>query len=348
MASLRAKRSNPVQHMKSWIASSRGRAPRNDVWTSVFALAATVLLATSNPALAADKIRVGKAVQVSFPMSVMELGVDRGFFAKNDIDLEITSFTGDAKLQQAFAADSIDIGTGSGPAMAFEIKGAPTIAIAAFAGPPGTICVATNVDSPIKTTHDLKGKTLAISTTGSLTEWLVKRLSAHEGWGPDGIQTIALGAGAAMNGALFTHQVDAMMTGTENAYLAADKGQVRVIAGAEEFVPDFVTHVIFARKDLVASKPDAVERFLKGFFASVRYAKTHKAETAAFMAPLLNESPKVFGAIYDHEASILLDDGHFDPKAIAILKDSFIDMGILDQKPADDQLFTTQFVPVTP
>ena len=232
--------------------------------------------------------------------------------------------------------------------MAFEIKGAPTIAIAAFAGPPGTICVATTTDSPIKTTHDLKGKTLAISTTGSLTEWLVKRLSVHEGWGPDGIKTVALGAGAAMNGALFTNQVDAMMTGTENAYITADKGQVRVIAGAETFVPDFVTHVIFARKDLVANNPDAVDRFLKGFFASVRYVKTHKAETAAFMAPLLNESEKVFNQIYDHEASILIEDGHFDPKAIEIIKDSFIDMGILDQKPTNDQLFTTRFVPVKP
>ncbi len=312
----------------------------------VLAAILAVSLCAASPALAADKLRVGKAVQVSFPMSVMELGVDRGFFAKNNIELEITSFTGDAKLQQAFASDSIDIGTGSGPAMAFETKGAPTIAIAAFAGPPGTICVATTTESPIKTTHDLKGKTLAISTTGSLTEWLVKRLSVHEGWGPDGIKSVALGAGAAMNGALFTNQVDAMMTGTENAYITADKGRVRVIAGAETFVPDFVTHVIFARKDLVANNPDAVARFLKGFFASVRYVKTHKAETAAFMAPLLNESEKVFNQIYDHEAAILIEDGHFDPKAIEIIKDSFIDMGILDQKPTNDQLFTTRFVPV--
>src|SRR6185312_1087950 len=150
-------RSNPERHVKSWIASSRSRAPRNDVWGRVFATTLAALLVTGGTALAADKIRVGKAVQVSFPMSVLELGVDRGFFAKNNIELEITSFTGDAKLQQAFASDSIDIGTGSGPAMAFELKGAPTIAIAAFAGPPGTICVATTTESPIKTTQDLKG-----------------------------------------------------------------------------------------------------------------------------------------------------------------------------------------------
>jgi ABC-type nitrate/sulfonate/bicarbonate transport system substrate-binding protein len=312
------------------------------------ALCLLALEAASAPAFAADKLRAGKAVEISFPMSVLELGVNQGIFAKYGIDLEITAFTGDAKLQQAFAANSIDVGLGSGPAMAFEIKGSPTITVAAFAGPPGTIAVATLQDSPLKTISDLKGKTLAISTTGSLTEWLVKRLSAHAGWGPDGINRIALGAGAAMNGALFTHQVDAMMTGTENAYILADKGQARVLAGAETFVSDFITHVVFARKDLVAGNPDLVSRFLKGFFASIRFVKANKAATAAFMAPLLNESPTVFNAIYDHEAGILLDDGHFDPKAVAILKDSFIDMGILDSKPSDDQLFTARFVPVKP
>jgi hypothetical protein len=64
------------------------------------------------------------------------------------------------------------------------------------------------------------------------------------------------------------------------------------------------------------------------------------------MAPLLNESEKVFNQIYDHEVAILIDDGHFDPKAIEIIKDSFIDMGILDKKPTNDQLFTARFVPV--
>ncbi|HEY3920404.1 MAG TPA: ABC transporter substrate-binding protein [Stellaceae bacterium] len=312
------------------------------------ALCLIALAAANGPAAAADKLRAGKAVQVSFPMSMLELGTHEGIFAKYNVDLEITAFTGDAKLQQAFAADAIDVGLGSGPAMAFEVKGSPTIAVAVFAGPPGTIAVATTANSPLNSVADLKGKTLAISTTGSLTEWLVKRLSVHEGWGPDGIKTIALGAGAAMNGALFTHQVDAMMTGTENAYILADKGQARVLAGAETFVPDFMTHVVFARKDLVASNPDLVARFLKGFFASIRYAKANKAATAAFMAPLLNESPAVFEKIYDHEAAILSDDGRFDPKAVAILKDSFIDMGILDRKPGDDQLFTTRFTPVKP
>lgn len=305
-------------------------------------------LACARPAAAADAIRVGKAVLTSYPMSIADLGKAKGFFAKYGVDPQITSFSGDARLQQAFAADSIDVGLGSGPAMAFEIKGSPVVAVACFAGPPATISVAVLTDSPIESVGQLKGKLLAISTTGSLTEWLVKRLSVAEGWGPNGIRMAALGAGAAMNGALFTHQIDAMMTGTENASILADRGQARILTGMERYAPDFITHVVFARKQLVATNPGLVARFLKGFFASMRFAEANKAATVAFLAPLLNEKPSVLDKVYDRETPMLIDDGHFDPKAVAVLKDSFIDMGILKTKPADDQLFTRQFTPVTP
>ena len=39
---------------------------------------------------------------------------------------------------------------------------------------------------------------------------------------------------------------------------------------------------------------------------------------------------------------------YFDPQAIEVLKTSFVDMGILDTKPADDSFMTTKFVPVKP
>ena len=39
-------------------------------------------------------------------------------------------------MQQAMASDSLDIALGSGPAMAFIVKGAPIKGVAAMAGPP--------------------------------------------------------------------------------------------------------------------------------------------------------------------------------------------------------------------
>jgi hypothetical protein len=43
---------------------------------------------------------------------------------------------------------------------------------------------------------------------------------------------------------------------------------------------------------------------------------------------------------------MLSTDGAFDPVAVEVLKESWVEMGILDSKPNNDQLFTTKFVPV--
>jgi len=45
---------------------------------------------------------------------------------------------------------------------------------------------------------------------------------------------------------------------------------------------------------------------------------------------------------------MLLDDGRFDPAAIEVIKDSFMEMGQLTQRPTTDQLLTTRFLPVKP
>jgi hypothetical protein len=91
-----------------------------------------------------------------------------------------------------------------------------------------------------------------------------------------------------------------------------------------------------------------VRRFLKGFFAAIAFMKTHRDETSSLAERVLHQSAAVVGKDYDFEAGMFIDDGRFDPQAVAALKQSFIDMGTLHERPADDVPFTTQFVPVTP
>jgi ABC-type nitrate/sulfonate/bicarbonate transport system substrate-binding protein len=67
----------------------------------------------------AASLRVGKAVPEAFSFEPLDVGMRKGFFAKEGIEIEETAFAGDAKMQQAMAADSLDIALGSGPAMAF-------------------------------------------------------------------------------------------------------------------------------------------------------------------------------------------------------------------------------------
>jgi NitT/TauT family transport system substrate-binding protein len=297
---------------------------------------------------AADKVRAVKAASVAWTFTVLDVGVEKGIFAKYGVDVEISSAAGDAKLQQALASASADFGLGSGPSMAFTVKGAPTIAVAAFAGPPRNIGIIVGPDAPFQSVKELKGKVLAVTTAGSLTEWLAKQASIQEGLGEDGIKTAALGTFETSFAALQVHQVDGIVAAVESGYRLEEKKAGRVLTGLETYAPHFITHVVFARKELVHDKPDIVERFLKGFFATVAFMKTHKSETVEIGMRVLDLSKTAMDRTYDYEISMFLDDGQFDPQAVETLKDSFVGMGTLTERPHNDQLFATRFVPVKP
>jgi NitT/TauT family transport system substrate-binding protein len=116
----------------------------------------------------------------------------------------------------------------------------------------------------------------------------------------------------------------------------------------DQYVSHFVTHVVFARRQFVAEKPAAIQNFLKGFFASIAWMKTHKDESNAITSPLLHETPAVASKTYDLQMPMMELDGQFDPEGLELIKQSFVDLGMLDKKPSDDQMLTRQFLPVTP
>jgi NitT/TauT family transport system substrate-binding protein len=314
----------------------------------IFAALAFVYCVIATSTLAADNIRLGKAQGAAWTFIVADVGVQEGFFAKQGVDVTIAALGGDAKLQQALATNSIDFGLGSGPGMAFSVKGSPAIAVAAFAGAPRNISAIALANSPIKTVADLKGKIIAVSTVGSLSGWLATQLAIHEGWGPHGIKAVPLGAIATSVAALEAHQVDAVVLATEAGYQLEERKQGRILVGMDKYAPDFITHVVFAQKRLVRNDPALVQRFLKGFFESIAFMKTHKQQTSEIAERVLDESPTVASRTYDYEISMFETDGRFDPQAVAVLKRSFVEMGTLDKEPSNAQLFTTCFVPVTP
>ena len=70
-------------------------------------VAATVMLGAGHSS-AADLIRVGKASATTFAFAPIELGTVKGIWAKYGLEVQSIGFGGDARLQQALVADSID------------------------------------------------------------------------------------------------------------------------------------------------------------------------------------------------------------------------------------------------
>ncbi len=321
---------------------------RRQFVAGVAAVSALLLAGMHAPAQAADKLHVGKAINVLWIYTPLDIGVEEGIFAKYGLDVEISVLPGDAKFQQALIAKSIDIGLASGTSMALSVKGSPAIAVAAYAGAPRNFSVNVAANSTIKTVADLKGKVLATATAGSLPEWLIKRLAMKEGWGVDGIRTTATGGFEASLAATLTHQVDGFMGATEAGLQMEEEKRGRIITNMEAYAPRFITQVVSTRTDFVQDHPELVDRFLKGMFASIAFVKANKQKATEIATRVLHQSPTVMDRTYNSELSMLSADGSFDPEAVEVLKASFVDMHILDEKPNNDQLFTTKFLPVKP
>src|SRR5713226_3344069 len=312
----------------------------------MLAAAPVLAAAFASGVMAADKLRVGKAVPFAWTFTPLDVGIQTGQFATQGLDIEVSAFGGDARLQQALTADGIDVGIGSGPGMAFMAKGAPVKAVAAMAGIPTNMAVMVSSNSAIKTVDDLKGKRIGVTTVGSLTDWIGKRIGLVKGWGPAGIAIVAIGGMEPARAAMKTNQIDGYISSLESGYALEEAGEWRVITAATPFVDHFITHVIFARDEMIASRPQAVRAFLRGWFRTIAFMKANKAQTVAITAKVLDLTPAVIGRAYDEEIGIFSDDGVFDPRAVAVLKQSFIEMGLLKEIPPDKVMFTTEFVPV--
>ena len=313
------------------------------------ALTGAALLALGapvSPAQAAEKLRVAKVVPFAWSFTPLDIGIQQGIFLKHGLDIEASASAGDAKLQQLLASNSIDIGIGSGPGMAFIAKGVPAKAVAAMFGAPKNMAVMVGYDSDIKTVADLKGKKLGCTTVGSLTDWIGGRINQKEGWGSDGITVVPIGGMPPARAAIKTHQIDGYIGALETGYQLEEAKEWRVITAATPFVDHFITHVIFATNEAIEKHPDQVKAFLEGWFETIAYMKTHKAESVAISAKVINISETVASRVYDEQIGAFNTDGTFDPQAVEALKKSYIDMKLLPVEPADKDMFTTQFVPV--
>ncbi|HWE73217.1 MAG TPA: ABC transporter substrate-binding protein [Stellaceae bacterium] len=299
----------------------------------------------AEPAAAADvKLRVGKAIALPFDFVPLDVGMEKGFFKNHGIDVEEVNFAGSAKLQQGLAADAIDVGLGSGPELVFVAKGNSDLAIAAYAGPMGLLLIA-RPDAGINSPADLKGKKIGVSTVGGLTDWAVHQASRHLGWGPDGIVVTPLGTDEAQVAALRTKDIDGMCIDVAGAYKLEKEGAAKIVLHFSTVAPDFINHITYATNKMIADHPDQLREFLAGWFETIAWMRKNKDETVKIVAPVMHQTPEITARAYDEIMPSFSNTGKFDPKALKVLAQSFVDMGQLPAPPDMSKLYTEKFLP---
>jgi NitT/TauT family transport system substrate-binding protein len=305
-------------------------AARRGAASGLLALLAVWLAVDAAPG---ETLRVGKAGREAFSFVPADVGERTGLFKSHGLDLEIASFGGDARIQQAMAADGIDIGLGSGPGLAFIAKGSPIKGIAAMADPPLIFALVVRADNSVSAVDDLKGRKVGVSTVGSVTSWIISEVSRRRGFGLDGIGQVPIGDDANRIAALRTKSVDAAIVNLAVALNLVQRGEGRILLRFGDLVKDFHIHVIFATDKAIASKPQALRGFLAGWFDTIAFMRRNKAETVAIAKDVMGTDETTTAAIYDELMPMFSDHGRFSPNALATLGRSFVEMKTLASEP---------------
>jgi NitT/TauT family transport system substrate-binding protein len=311
----------------------------------VAAAGLALILANLGPLAAAETLNVGKAVPEAFSFVPVDVGLREGIFARHGLDVTSIAFAGDAKLQQAAVAGSIDIALGSGPAMAFIAKGSPIKAVGALTGAPQLMTIVVKYDGPIHSVADLKGKKISVSTAGSLTYWLTTETSRRQGWGNSGITVAPMGAMQPQIAALLRGDIDGVVTDVATALDLEARHQGRIVIRFGETIHDFHTNVIFATDKLIAERPETVKAFLAAWYETIAYMAKHKAETVKISADVMKKSDEISDKTYDVLMPVFSTDGKFNSAALATLRQSYVEMKLLPSEPDMHKLIDTRFLP---
>src|SRR5262249_33926888 len=104
---MRGRSSSPSGHPRTK-RQREDQMKHHPMGTGILALVAILAVAFASTVAAADRVRVGKAVPFAWTFTPIDVGIAVGIFAKHGLELEVTGFAGDARLQQGLVSDSID------------------------------------------------------------------------------------------------------------------------------------------------------------------------------------------------------------------------------------------------
>ena len=142
-----------------------------------------------------------------------------------------------------------------------------------------------------------------------------------------------------------TGEVDGLSSELALGLRLEDEKTARILVRFGEIVKDFHIQVIYATTKLIAQNPDAVRRFLAGWFETIAFMRANKAEVVRLAAPIVRVSPDILGRTYDAVMPVVSSDGEFNPKALAVLSQSFVALGLLPSAPDMTKLVTEAYLP---
>lgn len=248
------------------------------------------------------KIRVG-VPSVSMGNIIIFVTKEAGLFQKHGLDAEVITMNGSGIASKALISGNIEISPIATPTVINANLAGSDMAILAHTMP--GVIHALMVKPEIRRVEDLKGKKIAVSTLGSLTDFLVRYIARRKGLNPDRDVTLITTGGDA-------ERIVALKSGVVDGAAMSHPGYGRAQRMGFSMLWDSAKEVnypwmeITTRKATVKSDRGTIMNYMKAHLEGIALFKRDREFGKRVMKKvlrlddedLLNESYEIFSKAF--------------------------------------------------
>ena len=280
-----------------------------------FALVAAIFLVSGlTSANAEDKVWKHGILEAKSDAGFIAMVDKGGFAAKRGLKVELLQIKAGATLIKALISGEIDsVDMGAAESIVAGVRGTGVkIVGCTWPGVPQVVLA----KADIKTLADLKGKTVAISSPGSLPDLLFRGMLNSANVPYSEVKVATQGADLDRYKSLIAGITDAAVV--SNEFEAVMPPDIKVLAKGNTAVPKFIRLCVATSTKVLAERRDDLVKFVAAEMDAYKYAATHRDEAVKLAHEMTNAKPDDKRAEFISEQAIR--DKQIDP-ALAIPAD---------------------------
>lgn len=224
------------------------------------------------------------------------LAQDKGYFAKQGLNVQIVPFTGDAPAVKAIVGGAVDVNVASLAGMLQGVEHGASLKVIY-----GGFDQATALDwygkRPIDWSH-VKGTKWGVSSPGSSTDFLTRYLVQRHGISPNDITMVSTGGSAGDLSALKSGEVNYVIMAPELGVIAAKEDGAKLVARQSDLMSEYPFHVVYATSSWIASHQKVATEFLRALVQGMKLSLSDPSAGIQEQAKILKGPLSVAKATY--------------------------------------------------
>lgn len=272
-----------------------------------------------------------------------KFGQEKGLFKKAGVNVKFVKAEDPVAIVTSGDADVADNDTTS--SLIAAGKGAPIKIVSSMYRSKGPYYLLADTD--IADIKALKGKKVGINRKGSGLEASARTILKENGLAEGDVTFVPNGSHQAAYASLNNDQVDATIIHEPFVSQAEAEKKGKLLAKSWDYLPRFHTGVEIAGERFIKQNPEALKKFLDGYFRAAEYAKAHPDEYAEFAVEQTDVDVEVQKAALRREDPIWDNDPSVDLKRLTETQELQRGLGFQDKVYDPKDLVDTSQIPKT-